>query len=443
MRERRKFDRIMINVLVIFLASFALALTIGSQTTARWLVALAQTGETLTITTYYPSPLGSYLELRSRRMAIGPTWFDANVHCWAGGPCGAPDINANADLIVERRVGIGTLAPSYALSFPAGVFTSIGMNDAAAGASGQDLLIKASAGNGAGQTSGNIAFYAGRGNNTASDGNIYLGKRNDAMGGFNIVTLRGSDGNFGLWASIPEAEFHLAGYDNTPTLLIKPNSMGAGDTATIRFEDPTVGTSAMEIRYKDDGSADLAIMGGNLGVDIADPTAKLHVNGNIKAVLNPVAGAPMDYAAGSDEIGTDIAEISETNEDVEIGDVLVIAKNGKFEKSNQAYDSKVAGIVSAAPAIVFEGSQLQIAPQPFEFKKGRKPPLALAGRVKCKVTADEGGSIKIGDLLVTSSKPGYAMKADAEKVRVGQVLGKALGALDKGEGEITVLAALQ
>ncbi|MFH0790416.1 MAG: hypothetical protein V2A64_02175 [Candidatus Omnitrophota bacterium] len=35
------------------------------------------------------------------------------------------------------------------------------------------------------------------------------------------------------------------------------------------------------------------------------------------------------------------------------------------------------------------------------------------------------------------------MKADADKLRIGQVLGKTLGSLDKGEGEITVLAALQ
>jgi hypothetical protein len=38
----------------------------------------------------------------------------------------------------------------------------------------------------------------------------------------------------------------------------------------------------------------------------------------------------------------------------------------------------------------------------------------------------EGGEIKRGDLLVTSSTPGVAMKADIEKVKPGQVIGKAL-----------------
>ena len=99
-------------------------------------------------------------------------------------------------------------------------------------------------------------------------------------------------------------------------------------------------------------------------------------------------------------------------------------------------------IVSEAPAILFEGSQLQVAPQPFTFKKGKKPPLALAGRVACKVTA-ENGPIKHGDLLVTSAKPGYAMRVDLDKLRPGMVLGKALESLQEGEGKITVLITLQ
>ncbi|MDP2768152.1 MAG: hypothetical protein Q8O41_12025 [Candidatus Methanoperedens sp.] len=100
---------------------------------------------------------------------------------------------------------------------------------------------------------------------------------------------------------------------------------------------------------------------------------------------------------------------------MEPGDVLSIDDNGKLKKSSLAYDSKVAGIVSEAPAILFEGSQLQIAPQPFKFKKGNKPPLALAGRVR--------------------GEPG--------KVHFGTVLGKALEPLNEKEGTILVLVTLQ
>jgi hypothetical protein len=52
----------------------------------------------------------------------------------------------------------------------------------------------------------------------------------------------------------------------------------------------------------------------------------------------------------------------------------------------------------------------------------------------------EGGEIKRGDLLVTSSLPGVAMKADIEKIKPGQVLGKALENFNSSSiGRIKVL----
>ena len=63
--------------------------------------------ENITITTYYPAPFGVYEELRSRRMAIGNNYINGAQFCWAPGVC-ANQINANTDLVVEGRVGIGT-----------------------------------------------------------------------------------------------------------------------------------------------------------------------------------------------------------------------------------------------------------------------------------------------------------------------------------------------
>jgi hypothetical protein len=67
-------------------------------------------------------------------------------------------------------------------------------------------------------------------------------------------------------------------------------------------------------------------------------------------------------------------------------------------------------------------------------------PLAVVGIVPCKVTA-ENGAISPGDLLVTSSTPGHAMRDDDPTV--GTVIGKALGSLGVGEGVIDVLVTLQ
>lgn len=52
--------------------------------------------ESISITTYYPSPYGSYRELTSHRMKIGTTY--------SGGGTSVDDNN----LIVEGNVGIGT-----------------------------------------------------------------------------------------------------------------------------------------------------------------------------------------------------------------------------------------------------------------------------------------------------------------------------------------------
>jgi hypothetical protein len=69
------------------------------------------------------------------------------------------------------------------------------------------------------------------------------------------------------------------------------------------------------------------------------------------------------------------------------------------------------------------------------------PRLALAGRVPVKVTA-ENGAIHAGDLLVSSSRPGHAMRAP-ESPRAGTVIGKAMKELDADAGEIEMLVMLR
>ncbi len=111
----------------------------------------------------------------------------------------------------------------------------------------------------------------------------------------------------------------------------------------------------------------------------------------------------------------------------EAGDVVLISDNEKADvmKSSLRFDSRVAGVISKEPKI-YMGSGEQ------------KLPLALAGVVQCKVTA-ENGSIKRGDLLVTSSLPGYAMRADPREVKPGMLVGKAMQPLKKNTGKIYIL----
>ncbi|MFA5144995.1 MAG: hypothetical protein WC723_03205 [Candidatus Omnitrophota bacterium] len=71
--------------------------------------------ETLTFTTYYPSPYASYNELRAKRMAIGDNYIDSTTYTWEVTDGDGGEVDYLADLVVEGRVGIGTVIPTVPL----------------------------------------------------------------------------------------------------------------------------------------------------------------------------------------------------------------------------------------------------------------------------------------------------------------------------------------
>jgi hypothetical protein len=66
----------------------------------------------------------------------------------------------------------------------------------------------------------------------------------------------------------------------------------------------------------------------------------------------------------------------------------------------------------------------------------------LLGKVYCNVAADQQ-PIRAGDLLTTSQRPGYAMKACDPVNALGAVPGKALCSLSSGQAQIPILDTLQ
>jgi hypothetical protein len=60
--------------------------------------------------------------------------------------------------------------------------------------------------------------------------------------------------------------------------------------------------------------------------------------------------------------------------------------------------------------------------------------VALSGQVYVRVSL-EGGAIEPGDLLVSSSTPGVAMRMAAAELALGTVLGKALERYSGNGGE--------
>jgi hypothetical protein len=130
---------------------------------------------------------------------------------------------------------------------------------------------------------------------------------------------------------------------------------------------------------------------------------------------------------GTQASGADLAEAFDVNgstADFEPGDVLVISasKDRTVEKSAEPYSTLVAGVYATKPGVLLTEENI-------DSELTGKVPMGVVGVIPTKVCL-EGGPIKRGDLLVTSSIPGVAMKADRSKVELGQVLGKALQEFD-------------
>lgn len=120
------------------------------------------------------------------------------------------------------------------------------------------------------------------------------------------------------------------------------------------------------------------------------------------------------------------------------GDLLVIDVKGerRLALSQEPYSTLVAGIYSTKPGMLGSTRKADEAGAQDEI------PLAVVGIVPCKVTA-ENGPIHRGDLLVTSTIPGHAMKGTERNRMLGAVVGKALEPLQHGTGVIQVLVTLQ
>jgi hypothetical protein len=195
---------------------------------------------------------------------------------------------------------------------------------------------------------------------------------------------------------------------------------------------------------------------GNVGIGTANPgavppagyqsgTPIFEVNGDIVLTSGNNHGF-ITFTDGTEQStawtgvlpGGDYAEAVDAagGKHYEPGDVLVLTSgdDGEVEQSSAPYSAMVAGIYATKPGAI---GRRQTLPE-----SGDELPMAMVGIVPTKVTA-ENGSIHRGDLLVTASQKGYAMKGTDRSKMLGAVLGKAMGSLDSGSGVIEVLVTLQ
>ena len=230
--------------------------------------------------------------------------------------------------------------------------------------------------------------------------------------------------------SAPHLNIDAADNSNFATTL--GNTGGFGRVLRLRSSSGST-IPVLQVEGSNGSTVGLsALANGNVGIGTASPTSSLHVvgNGTITGNLTVSGNLAAKYQ--------DVAEWVESSQELQPGTVVVIdtTKANQVVASLQAYDSRVAGVISARPGLTL-GEQRE-----------RGVLVATTGRVKVKVDATRG-PIQIGDLLVTSDKAGFAMKSEPMMIggrqfhAPGTLIGKALEPLAGGTGEILVLLSLQ
>lgn len=147
------------------------------------------------------------------------------------------------------------------------------------------------------------------------------------------------------------------------------------------------------------------------------------------------------FNGGTQNSGADVAEAFDVHGSIseyEPGDILVISTNADrtVERSSKPYSNLVAGVYATKPGVLLTEEHI-------DTDISNKVPMGVIGVIPTKVCL-QNGKIKRGDLLVTSSQVGIAMKADLKKVKIGQVIGKALQDYDQKEiGKIQVLVNIK
>jgi len=380
---------------------------------------------------------------------------------------GATQGQRTAKIVVDNggNVGIGTSTPAATLDVAAGTLhvnepaspTTITTTvqgaylawNALTGSTGETDLI-----NNQGLGTGGFAFM-----NTPPSGSPRT----------TLMVITGT-GNVGIGTPTPRSMLELSAAPKAdaagPTLTITNATGGLGANVGIAFNtySPAAGAAcssaisvyddgnygnSMSFTTKAPGAANNPLVerlfiasNGNIGIALTEdderrdnePASTLVVHGDIRTI----GGGNVSVSGDVLLTGADCAEDFDVagNRSPEPGTVVVIDEGGALSESCDAYDKKVAGVVSGA-GDYRHGILLDQRPESED-----RVAVALVGKVYCKVDADYS-PIDVGDMLTTSLTPGHAMKVMDPAKAFGSVIGKALKALQRGQGMIPILIALQ
>lgn len=358
---------------------------------------------------------------------------------------GTTAVGASTRMTIDGsgKVGIGTTAPDVPLHVSGGSDVT--------GVGGGNILLGSATGSGIRIDDNEIQSYT---TGTAEGSTLYLqrepGSRLNVRNNAFVVDSTGTVGvggnpllKGGLYVDHDgggiQYAFHTNGVISSPWMGLA--YIGSDSAATT-------GASALLVSVPAGSAADCRLISATRDFD-----TEFRVDGDGDVFADGAfSGGGADFA--------ELFRVSGGAKTVEPADVLAIdpLDAGGLRMSEKARSTLVVGVYSTRPGFVASkrewdeaggdrrvliGSEM-VSKREYKLQdvlaEFDEVPVAVVGRVPCKATA-ENGPIRIGDLLVTSSTPGHAMRDDDP--RVGTVLGKALEALPSGTGVIEILVTLQ
>lgn len=364
------------------------------------------------------------------------TGYKALVSNTSGGgntAIGSFAMNSNQIGLVNTAVGAYALysnlgGENTALGEQALVSNSTGSDNTAAG---YDTLANNADGGGNAafgeyalfdNTSGNyntaVGEQSGAGITGSSSSNTFLGfNASNSVNPINNATAIGAN------AMVGESNALIMGGTGK-------NAVAVGIGTATPYADYALDVETIKSNGVINGGVVVNASGGNLYLGMTNTVHKFRVD------TNGVAYADGGFVAS----GADFAESVSVRGQRSLyqpGNLLEIASGAHrtLTLSQSPYSTRVAGIYSTKPGVL-------ASPHAIDEKIDGEVPLAIVGIVPCNVTT-ENGAIHEGDLLVSSSRPGYAMKGTDRRRMLGAVVGKALESWSKSAGSIQVLVTLQ
>jgi hypothetical protein len=266
---------------------------------------------------------------------------------------------------------------------------------------------------------GSAAVYGGHingeaivGESSAAAAGAVVGRHDGS--GYGVYGVNTGSGN-GVYGEVSGSGLGLAGAFR--------NSNPGNSNATVRVTNTATGPVLYVEQVNNAAAGELAIFAKN-GVN------RVRIDHTGKGFFNN----------GTQTGGADVAEAFETSEpasEYEPGDVLVIAttRNRTVERSTVAHSTRVAGVYATKPGVL-------LTERDIDADHADTVPMGIVGVIPTKVSG-ENGPIQRGDLLVTSTTPGHAMRAGAEPA-AGTIIGKALEPFEgTGTGRINVLVTIR